>query len=60
MLDVLQRIHRDQQERGRRPKTEEEMVAEIAPIPADEDLYEERGRQSWSRIGIAPERPDKS
>jgi hypothetical protein len=28
MLEVLERIHRDQQQRGQRPMTEEEMAAE--------------------------------
>ncbi len=32
MLEVLDRIHRDQQQRGHRPMTEEEMAAEIAQM----------------------------
>jgi hypothetical protein len=35
MLEVLDRIHRDQQQRGRRPMTEDEMAAEIAQLPAE-------------------------
>ena len=45
MLEVLDRIHRDQQQRGRRPMTEEEMAAEIAQMRGDDDEYEERWRQ---------------
>jgi hypothetical protein len=47
MLDVLDRIHRDQQQRGRRPMTEEEMAAEIA-----------RWREIWPQTGTKPERTD--
>jgi hypothetical protein len=36
MLEVLDRIHRDQQQRGRKPVTEEEMAAEIAQMRADD------------------------
>ena len=42
MLEVLDRIHRDQQQRGRRPMTEEEMAAEIAQMRGEDDEYEER------------------
>ena len=51
MLDVLDRIHHDQQQRGRRPMTEEEMAAEIVGMQAEEDEYEERWRQIWSQTG---------
>src|ERR1700758_662766 len=51
MLEVLDRIHRDQQQRGRRPMTEEEMAAKIAHLRAEEDEYEERWRQIWSQTG---------
>jgi hypothetical protein len=37
MLEVLERIHRDQEQRGRRPMTEEEMAAEIAQRRGAED-----------------------
>jgi len=40
MLEVLDRIHRDQQQRGRRPMTEEEMAAEIAQLRAEDDERE--------------------
>jgi hypothetical protein len=49
MLEVLDRIHRDQQQRGRRPMTEEELAAEIAQMRAVDDEYEERCRQIWSQ-----------
>jgi hypothetical protein len=51
MLEVLDRIHRDQQQRGRRPITEEEMAAEIAQMRADDEEYEERWRQIGSQTG---------
>jgi hypothetical protein len=58
MLEVLDRIHRDQQQRGRRPMTEQEMAAEIARLRAEDDEYDERWRQIWSRTGAKPERTD--
>ncbi len=57
MLEVLDRIHRDQQRRGRRPMTEE-MVAEIARMRGEDDEYEERWRGIWSQTGTKPERTD--
>lgn len=51
MVEVLDRIHRDQQQRGRNPMTEEEMAAEIAQLRADDDEYEERCRQIWAQTG---------
>src|SRR6266446_8137998 len=54
MLDVLDRIHRDQQHRGRRPMTEEEMAAEIAQMRGADDEYEERWRGIWSQSGTKP------
>ena len=58
MLEVLERIHRDQEQRGRRPMTEEEMAAEIAQLRAEDDEYEERWRAIWSQTGTKPERTD--
>ena len=49
MLEVLDRIHRDHEQRSRRPMTEEEMAAEIAQMRADDDEYEERCRELWSQ-----------
>jgi hypothetical protein len=54
MLEVLDRIHRDQQQRGRKPMTEEEMAAEIAQMRAEEAEYEERWRQIESQTGTQP------
>src|SRR5437870_11004807 len=56
MLEVLDRIHHDQQQRKRRPMTEEEMAAEIAQMRAEDDEYEERWLQSWSQTGTKSER----
>ena len=56
MLEVLDRIHRDQQQRGRRPMTEEEMAAEIAQMRDNDDEYEERWQQIWSQTGTKSER----
>ena len=58
MLDVLDRIHRDQQQRGRRPMTEEEMAAEIAQMRGEEEEYEERWQQIWSQTGRKAEKMD--
>ena len=58
MLEVLDRIHQDQQQRGRRPMTEEEMAAEIAQMRAEDDEYEDRWREIWSQTGTKPERTD--
>ena len=41
MLEVLERIHENQRQRGRHPMTEAEMAAEIAALRADDDEYEE-------------------
>ena len=60
MLEVLDRIHRDQQQRGRKPMTEEEMAAEIAQMRSEDDGYEERWQESWSQTGMKPERTDNS
>jgi len=58
ILEVLDRIHHDQQERGRRPMTDEEMAAEIAQMRAEDDEYEERWREIWSQAGTKSERTD--
>jgi hypothetical protein len=49
MLEVLDRIHREQQERGHRPMADEEMAAEVAQMRAEDDAYEARWREIWSR-----------
>lgn len=40
MLEVLDRIHREQQQRGRRPMTEGEMAAEIAHVRGEDPAQE--------------------
>jgi hypothetical protein len=58
MLEVLDRIHQNQQRRGRRPMTEEEMAAEVAQLRAEDEEYEQRWREIWSQAGTKPERAD--
>lgn len=58
MVEVLDRIHHDQQLRGRKPMTEEEMAAEIAQTRDDDEEYEERWRQIWSQTETGSERKD--
>ena len=52
MLEVLDRIHQDQQKAGHRPMSEEEIAAEIAQIRADDNEYEERWAQIWSQTDV--------
>ncbi len=58
MLEVLDRIHRAQQRRGRRPMTEKEMAAEMAQMRAEDEEYEQRWREIWSQTGTKSERTD--
>jgi hypothetical protein len=58
MLEVLDRIHCDQQQRGRRPMTEQEMASEIAELRGEDGGYEERWREIWSQTGAKTERMD--
>jgi hypothetical protein len=51
MLEVLDRIRHDQQQRGHRPMTEAEMAGEIAQLRAADEEYEARWRQIWSSPG---------
>src|SRR5438270_121483 len=60
ILDVLDRIHRYQQRRGRRPMTEEEMAAEVARMRAEDEESEQRWRQIRSQTGTRTEGPDDS
>ena len=53
MLEVLNRIHREQYEQARRPMTDEEIASEIADMRGDDKEYEERWQQIWSQV---PER----
>jgi hypothetical protein len=54
MLEVLDSIHRERQQRGQRPMTEEEMAAEIAQMRAEDDEYEQR----WREISSQTVHPD--
>lgn len=58
MLEVLDRIHRDQQQRGRPPMTEEQMTAELAQREADDEEYDERWRQIWAQARPTPGQSD--
>ena len=58
MLEVLERIHQDQRQRGHVPMTDEEMEAEIARMRAEDDEYDERWREIWSQTGDKTERTD--
>ncbi|HWG44759.1 MAG TPA: hypothetical protein VN688_18435 [Gemmataceae bacterium] len=51
MLEVLDRIHRDQQQGGRKSMTEEEMAAEIAQRRIEDEEYEQRWRDIWGQTG---------
>jgi uncharacterized protein YkwD len=42
MLEVLERIHQERQKRGYAPMTEEEMIAEIAQMRAEDNNDESR------------------
>lgn len=58
MLEVLERIHREQQRQGRKPMTEEEMAAEIARMCREDEEEETRWREIWSQTGSNGERTD--
>lgn len=58
MLEVLDRIHREQQQRGQKPMTQEQMAAEIAQLRADDEEYEERWRQIWAQTQTKDTKPD--
>lgn len=54
VLEILEQIHQRQQERGRKPMTEEEMEREIAALRAEDDEYEAR----WREISSQTQRPN--
>ncbi len=58
MLEVLDRIHRDQHQRGRKAMTDDEMAAEIARMRAEDEEYEDRWRGIWSQTADKTERTD--
>ena len=57
MLDELDRIHTDQQRRGRRPMSEEEMAAEIAAVRGEDNNYDQRWHEIWTKSAAKPEVP---
>ncbi len=52
MLEVLDRIQREQAERGQQPQTAAEIQAEIAEIRGDE-AYAARWREIWSQTEVS-------
>jgi hypothetical protein len=58
MLEVLDRIHQEQRQRGRVPMSEEQMDAEIAQLRAEADEEEERWREIWSQTKAPDKRTD--
>ena len=52
MLEVLDRIHREQRKRGHKPMTEEE-TASMGELTRDDDACEERWREIWSQVRTA-------
>ncbi len=58
MLEVLDRIHHEQFERGRQAMTEEEMAAEIAEMRGDDTDDEQRWREIWSQV-VPPRQADR-
>jgi hypothetical protein len=59
MRDVLDRIHRDHQQRGHKPLTDEGMAAEIAALRSEEEEEEERWRAIWSQTRTGAVMPDR-
>jgi hypothetical protein len=57
MLEELDRIHREQQEQGRKPMTEEEMAAEIARLRTEDEEYEQRWQEIWSQTTGKADKP---
>jgi hypothetical protein len=49
MLEALDQIHAAQQQRGRKPATDDETTAEIARTRADEAQEEARWQEIWSQ-----------
>jgi hypothetical protein len=58
IVEVLDRIRKDQEARGYKGMTEEEMEAEIAAMRAEDEEYEERWRQIWAQTQPSP-RPEE-
>jgi hypothetical protein len=60
MMEVLDRIHQDQQQRGRKHMTEEEMASEISLMRTEDSEYEERWQNIWTQTGKEPKRTDRT
>lgn len=60
LLEVLDHIHRSQQQRGHKPMSEEEMAQEIAQMRAEENEYEKRCQKIWTQTGTATPGTDGS
>src|SRR4051812_33424943 len=58
--EVLQQIRKDQDARGFKRRSREEIDAEIAAERAAEEEYEERWRQIWLQGGNPPPSQGKS
>lgn len=56
VLEVLDRIHQEQRQRGRPAMTEEEMAAEIAHMRTEEEEDDARWREIWSQTAAKGER----
>ena len=54
MLEVLDRIHKDQRQRGSASITEEQMAADFAQMRAGDEESEQRWREIWSQTRTPP------
>jgi hypothetical protein len=59
MLEVLDRIHRDQRQRGQVPMSDEEMAREIERMRHEDDEYEERWRKIWNEAEGRADRAER-
>jgi hypothetical protein len=57
--ETLERIWKDQEARGYKGKSREEIDAEIAADRAEEEEYEERWRQIWAQTEKPPPGEEK-
>lgn len=54
MLEVLDRIHQSQRQRGRSPMTEDKMGVEIEQLLREDDNYDDRWQEIWSQADTKP------
>ncbi|MBL8795446.1 MAG: hypothetical protein JNM56_16190 [Planctomycetia bacterium] len=59
MVEVLDRIHREQSLRGRTPMTDEEMAAQITQLRNEDDAAEERWQTIWNNTATQPQKSDR-